>query len=412
MTSEREECFVYVQLPGELRTVTCGRFVLERGVGRFVYRRSYLADPAAVELDGFELPLQPGTFETARLRGLFGALRDASPDAWGRRVIERFHAAGPIGEVTYLLESPEDRAGALSFGRSVEPPATVQRFNQVLQLRQLLDAAEAIDRDAPLPPQLEQLLQPGTSLGGARPKNVVEHEGALWVAKFPSRGDRFTYAAVEAAMLLLARECGLNAAEGRVTAVGEQAVLLVRRFDRERQQGGYVRHRMVSALTVLRADEEVVDRARWSYLELADELARWSDRPAEDLRELFGRIAFNALISNTDDHPRNHALLAAGRGWRLSPAYDLVPGGQRSEERRDLALVVGSMGRWANRANLLSAAPRFRLAPEEAAAIIDRVRDVVRARWRELARRAGASAQDCEVIAGAFVYAGFDRSGD
>jgi len=411
-TSDEQGCYVYIQLPQSLEVVTCGRFEQQGEVGRFVYGRSYLANPRAVELEKFEMPLRPGTFETARLGGIFGALRDSSPDAWGRRVIERQLGRGGLSEVDFLLHSPEDRVGALSFGRSATPPAPVHRFNRVLHLKLLLEEAERIEKDLPLSEgQVSDLVNPGSSMGGARPKNVVEDEEGLWVAKFPSRGDRWNNAAVECAMLRLAAECGLRTAFGKVTHVGGHPVLLVRRFDRQRVEGGYLRHRMVSALTVLRSDEDPQERSKWSYILLADELKRWVANPTEDLRELFSRMVFNALISNIDDHPRNHALIAGGADWSLSPAYDLTPMPQASTER-DLAMEVGSaQHRRANRKNLLSECGRFRLSKEEATQLIDRMKAHVSARWREVVRECGGSEADVKAIERAFDYEGFEYTG-
>jgi serine/threonine-protein kinase HipA len=408
-TSDDQGCYVYIQLPDSLDVVTCGLFVQQQGVGRFVYGRSYLANPRAVELEKFDLSLRAGTFETARLRGIFGALRDASPDAWGRRVIERQLGRADLTEVDFLLHSPEDRAGALSFGRSSLPPAPVHRFNKVLHLSALLEEAERIELDLPLPaPQVSDLVNPGSSMGGARPKNVVEDEEDLWVAKFPARGDRWNNAAVECGMLRLAGECGLRTAFGKVTRVGDQPVLLVRRFDRKRVEGGYLRHRMVSALTVLRSDEDPQERSKWSYLLLADELKRWVGNPAEDLRELFSRMVFNALISNIDDHPRNHALIATSSEWCLSPAYDLTPMPQASTER-DLAMEVGTVRhRRANRKNLLSECGRFRLSKEDATRLIDTMKAIVSARWREAVKECGGTEADVKAIERAFDYEGFE----
>jgi serine/threonine-protein kinase HipA len=165
---------------------------------------------------------------------------------------------------------------------------------------------------------------------------------------------------------------------------------------------------MVSALIVLDLDEGVVDRSGWSYLGLADELQRWSTGPLADKRELFRRVVFNALISNTDDHPRNHALIAPGGGWRLSPAYDLTPSRARSLERRDLAMTVGRHGRVASRVNLLSEAPRFGYSRDEANAMIDRMRDVVLNEWASAILEEGGSEDDCDAVRGAFVYQGFE----
>lgn len=178
-------------------------------------------------------------------------------------------------------------------------------------------------------------------MGGARPKAVVEDDGRLWIAKFNRRDDPFNHARVEHAMLVLARECGLSVAESRITQIARRDVLLVKRFDREPHQDGYRRARMLSALTLLRTGDSHQDRERWSYVLLAEELRRLSHRPQADVQELFKRMTFNALVSNTDDHPRNHAVIAHDQNFRLSPAYDLVPFPLASVERRDLALTAG-----------------------------------------------------------------------
>lgn len=415
------ECFVYVQMPGTLEVVTCGRFSREttRGggvVGRFVYGRSYRGRPDALPLDPFHLPVTPTVHETAKLDGVFGALRDAAPDAWGRRVIERILGPRELDEVDFLLESPEDRAGALSFGRGPVPPAPTREFNRVVQLEELRRAAALLEEDRPgepVPEQILELLNPGTSLGGARPKNVVEDDEGLWVAKFPQRGDRWSNAPVEAAMLALARRCGIRVPETRVERVGDEAVLLVKRFDRERVETadegpGYLRHRMVSALTVLDAEESPTDRTNWSYVSLADELQRWSGRPRQDRAELFRRVVLNALISNLDDHPRNHALIAPGREWFLAPAYDLTPNPRQGIESRRLAMECGRFGRIARRDNLLSQAPRFGLRPDEAGALIDEIKEIVERHWRGEVLRQGGSEGDCRAIEPAFAYPGFE----
>ena len=414
MPISNDRAYVYLQLPGSLETVTAGFFEQQEragvALGVFVYSPAYLERSDAVPLDPFELPLREGRFETVKLSGIFGSLRDASPDAWGRRIIERYLNRTDLSEVEYLLHSPEDRVGALSFGRGKSPPPPAASFNKVLELAKLLEFAKAVERDdrVELPPQMKDLIQPGTSLGGARPKNVVETDDGLWVAKFPAREDRWNNARVEASMLALARECRIRVCDFRVVSVVEDDVLLVRRFDRAKIEGGYLRHRFVSGLTVLDAGETIGDRSRWSYLLLADELRRRSHRSAEDLRELFARMTFNALISNTDDHPRNHGLIAPGRDFELAPAYDLTPNPLTSVERRDLALIVGRYNRYANRENLLSDCARFRLSHEEANALIDRMKETVQRRWRPLMRAQGVTEKDCEQLARSFTYEGFE----
>jgi len=245
-------------------------------------------------------------------------------------------------------------------------------------------------------------------MGGARPKAVVQDDHVLWVAKFSRYDDRWNNPRVEHALLLLARECGLSAASSRIESIGGRDAILVRRFDRNwsRNGNGFNRYRMVSALTLMQTDDSQAGRVRWSYLLLADEIRRVSASPREDLRELFGRICFNAAISNLDDHPRNHALLASDREWRLSPAYDLTPSPVVAIERRDLAMACGPAGRLASKANLLGGAGRFMLDRDEAEAIFDRIAEQVRASWRATMRREGVSEQDCQAISSAFLYDG------
>lgn len=422
-----ERCYVHIQLPGTLEVVPCGvveRRTLPAGgvLGRFAYARSYLARRDALAIDPIHLPLRPGAQETAKLGGVFGAIRDAAPDAWGQYVIERKLGRFDLTVIDLLLHSPEDRIGALSFGRTPDPPAPVWTFNRVLALPDLLAAAARVEADraadAPVPApddvQVHQLLEHGTSaLGGARPKNVVVDEAGMWVAKFPSRADRWNVSVAEAAMLTLARRCGMRTPEVRVERVGSRDVLLVKRFDRERTEDSrgntaYFRHRMVSALTVLDAEDAVTDRRAWSYVMLAEELQRWSARPLDDKRELFARMVFNALVSNLDDHPRNHALVAAGRDFRLSPAYDITPDPVHAVDRRDLAMECGRFGRIARRDNLLSESPRFGLASSDAARIIDDMQAIVRASWESTVRRLGGTIADCDAIRRAFAYPGFE----
>lgn len=418
MTSEPSgECFVYITLPGATEPVTCGRFALNvdrHGVpeGRFVYGRSYLERPDAVPVDPVELKLGDRTHTTNALNGVFGALRDASPDHWGRRVIQRHLGQPQPGELAYLLHAPDDRAGALGFGLNQAPPAPKRSFNQTLDLARLQATADAIiaDDDRPADAVTEQvanLLLVGTSMGGARPKGVVEDASGLWIAKFNVAADAWNSARVEHAMLTLARRCGLTTADSRVVEIAGRDVLLVRRFDREKVAGGYLRARMVSALTMLRAEDTFQSRDRWSYVQLAEELRRACSEPQANAAELFRRMCFNALISNTDDHPRNHALIARGRAWQLSPAYDLTPAVPVSIERRDLAMACGDAGRFANAGNLLSQCARFLLPREQARRIVDEMESQVRAGWFATAREAGVSPADCDQIAGAFAYEGF-----
>lgn len=412
-----QECFVYITLPGETEFVTAGRFqrMEDRhgvAIGRFVYGKSYLALHNAVPIDPLELKLARKTYETRLLKGIFGALRDASPDYWGRRVIEKHAGKRQLDEIDYLLYSPDDRAGALSFGRGPEPPAPRRKFNRTMDLGKLQAFADAIIADEELPhepdaQQTQELMLEGTSMGGARPKVVVEDEDDLWVAKFNRPDDKWNHARVERAMLELARASGIRTAESKLTTIGDRDGLLVKRFDRQKTETGYQRARMLSALTLLRAEDTHQDRDKWSYVLLAEELRRISAQPKLDAPELFRRMCFNALISNSDDHPRNHAVIALDNDWKLSPAYDMIPSMPVSVEERFLALSCGDQGRLAHAANLLSQCARFLLKREEATTIIDEMEQTVRERWRAVARGEGVSEKDCETISTAFAYEGF-----
>ena len=412
MTSE---CFVYIQMPGSLEVVTAGRFrheVLPDGsaVGLYIYGSRYLARPDAVPLDPFNLPLEPTEFQTTQLNGMFGALRDVAPDFWGRRVIDRRYSERDLTEFDYLLHGGPGRIGALIFGPDVTPPVPDARgalpgFHDLADLRK---AAELIEQDEPVTEDLQEMLDPGSSVGGARPKTVIRQDGVTWLAKFPQLGDPWCNAAVEGGMLRLAARCGIRVPEIRVEPVGQEKILLVKRFDREPFHGGELRHRMVSALTVLALDDSVTERSGWSYLAFADEIQRWSEDPASDKRELFRRMVFNALISNADEHPRNHAMLAPGEGWRLSPAYDLTPSRARSLEHRDLAMVAGTLGRVASRENLLSEALRFGFDVDEANDVIDGMKAAIEEHWCADILASEGKEEDCEAARSAFLYPGFE----
>src|SRR6266702_936 len=412
MTSE-SQAYIYVQLPSTLNTVPAALLKVEKlrdgtFVGRFRYGDRYLERKDAVEFDPFQLPLGDIVREFTKLKGIPGAVRDAAPDAWGRRVIEHKlqRSPGDLEEIDYLLNGPQDGAGYLSFGTSVEPPASKRRYNRTHQLAELVAAAEAIEEGKRVPEHILEQREPGTSMGGARPKATIEDGNRLWLGKFPEKGDRCKLQQVEYATLELARRCGIAVCNARLESVADHEVLMVERFDREYAEGGYLRFGFVSGLTMLDCDDDHLDRERWSYLLLADQLRRWSEKPDEDRIELFRRIAFNAAVTNNDDHPRNHAVLRAARGWRLTPAYDLVPAPLVSLERRDLAMAIGTYGRTASVYNLLSQCGRFGLTTDAARGEIDKIVATVRT-WRECFRACEVSAKDIEYIATALLPDGF-----
>jgi serine/threonine-protein kinase HipA len=417
MATDEQSCYVYIQLPGTLETVPCASLKV-RSVGAgahegtFTYGRRYLERSDVVPLDPFHLPLTTRPQRFTKLKGLPGAVRDASPDAWGRRVIQAKlqQPEAAIPEMAYLLNGPDDGAGNLSFGHTVQPPAPRRPFNRTHQLQALIDAAQALEADGRLPHEVLEALEPGTSMGGARPKVTIEDNDKVWLAKLPEKGDRHNAQRIEYATLELARAAGLRVCGTRIERVGSSEVLMLERFDREwnPQAQAHARFGLVSGLTVLDAEDGYLGRERWSYPLLADELRRWSVKSAEDRRELFRRMVFNAMVTNNDDHPRNHAMLQMQGGWRLSPAYDIVPVPMVSQERRDLALEAGRFGRVASRYNLLSQCEAFGLGIDDAKAVVEAMLGVVSG-WREFFTARGVETRSIEMLEQAMLPASFHR---
>lgn len=418
MADDEPVCYVYIQLPGTLETVPCASLKL-RSVGAgafegsFTYGKRYLERPKVVALDPFHLPLSTRPQKFTKLKGIPGVVRDASPDAWGRRVIQAKlqRPEADIREVEYLLNGPDDGAGNLSFGRSATPPAPRRPFNRTHQLPALIDAAQKLEEDGRLPHEALEELEPGTSMGGARPKVTVEDAHKIWLTKLPEKADRHNLQRIECASLELARAAGLRVCETRLERVGGRDALMLGRFDREWNPEGnaYRRHGLVSGLTVMDAEDGHLGRERWSYPLLADELRRWSVKSNDDRRELFLRMVFNAMVTNNDDHPRNHALLHTKGGWRLSPAYDILPVPLVSVERRDLALEVGRFGRAAGLYNILSRCDAFGVSNDEAQALIDGMLAVVRG-WREFFIQRGVERRSIDMLEQAMLPPSFFRA--
>lgn len=415
MATRDQFCHVYIQLPGAFEWVPCASLrVRERASGlfegTFTYDKGYLARANVVALDPFHLPLSDRPHKVSKLKGIPGAVRDAGPDYWGRHVmrarLERPEA--DLLEVDYLLNGPDDGAGNLRFGLTVEPPNLSRPFNRTYHLQTLIDVAQKLEEEGCLPYGALEGLEPGTRMGGARPKVAIEDGHHIWLAKLPEKNDRHNMQRIEYATLELARVAGLRVCGARLEKVADRDVLMLERFDREwdPRTKSYARYGLVSALTVLDADDGYLGRERWSYLLLADELRRWSTQPDEDRKELFLRMAFNAMVTNNDDHPRNHALLRTPGGWRLSPAYDIVPVPLAPREQRDLALNAGRYGHAASLYNLLSECAVFGLSREQAKARIEDMLQVVR-RWRELFALFAVEARSLDMLEAAILPASF-----
>jgi serine/threonine-protein kinase HipA len=372
MTSER--VYVWTWLEGRDEPVVAGALDPIGSQLRFVYGRSYLERADAVPLYLPELPLVRGAQQPAAGLDLPGCLDDGAPDAWGRRVILRRLHGGDTREldtatlptVTYLLESDSDRIGANDFQRS--PDTYVPRETSAT-LEELLTAADRLQAGLPFSPELDLVLNAGTSVGGARPKAVLTGaDGRSLIAKFSAPTDTYPVVKGEALAMALARRVGLDVAPSERRTVLDRDVLLVERFDRV--PGSTRRRGVVSALTLLGLGELYARYA--SYADLADLVRTRFTAPRATLTELFSRLVFNVLCGNRDDHARNHAAFWNGRELALTPAYDLDPQPRDTGEATQAMAITRDGDRRSRLATCLEAAGRFLLSPGDARAIIDR----------------------------------------
>ncbi|MGH2899617.1 MAG: type II toxin-antitoxin system HipA family toxin, partial [Solirubrobacteraceae bacterium] len=360
-----------------------GRVELDGGVARFNYGRSYLGREEAIALYLPELPLRPGVIEPLHGLTMAGCVKDAGPDAWGQRVVMQ-HLLGVgakdgdpavFGPLTYLLRSGSDRIGALDFQE--RPDVYVSRDETSAPLEDLMEAADRVSQNLPLPPALDVALLHGSSVGGARPKSLLTGERGGVIAKFSSSTDTYPVVKGEFLAMDLARRAGLDVAGVDLVQVMGREVLLVERFDRIR--GTKQRRALVSALTILELDEMMARYA--SYADLAQIVrARFTDARAT-LRELFARITFNILTGNSDDHARNHAAFWDGEWLTLTPAYDICPqprsGGETSQ-----AMIIGADGfRMSQLSGCVERASTFMLTQDEARDLIENQVGVIKREW-------------------------------
>lgn len=398
-----EEIFVWIWLPSHTEPVVAGRITREGPRYVFNYGRSYLGLPEAIAVFDPELPLRRGGIEPFEGLTMAGCLRDGAPDAWGRRVIinRLFGRKGEaieveaLDELTYLLESGSDRIGALDFQRSAT--RFEERLGGETSLEELLSVAALVEKGVPITPELEQAVFHGTSLGGARPKAAIETADKKFIAKFSSSNDVTNVVKAEFVAMRLAARLGLDVAHVELMRAAGKDVLLIERFDRIRIKAGWTRKAMVSALTLFGLDEMM---GRYgSYEELAAIVRARFVEPKRTLEELFGRLVFNVLCGNTDDHARNHAAFWDGESLRLTPAYDICPQNRSGREANQALLIVGDK-RASTLGTCLEAAPHFLLNRKTAVAIMERQAEGIRRLWPELADAAKLTKVDRKVLWG------------
>ncbi len=376
----------------------------------FEYDKNWLNHPERFALEP-ALKLTEGSFHTGQGLCLFGGFGDSAPDRWGRLLIRRFEAAkakeqnrlpATLFEIDYLLGvNDEVRQGALRFSAQPDEniflsPKKKNSIPPLVDLPKLLSATERFIADHESTEDLRLLLAPGSSLGGARPKACIrDFDGNLAIAKFQRYDDEFNIVIWEAVTLTLAENAGIRVPKNRLESILGKSVLIIKRFDRD---GGH-RIPFLSAMSMLGAH----DNEQHSYLEMAYALAQNGASPEEDMKELWRRIVFSIMVSNTDDHLRNHGFVYERyKGWRLSPAYDINPTPLEIAPH----ILTTSIDFNDNTASLETAmrvAKEFRLKKDEASNIIKEVASSVK-QWRQVATKFGLSKQECDRMSSAFAY--------
>lgn len=395
--------FVWIWLPGTTEPVVAGRLDAGETDVTFTYGQSYLRRKNAVPIYEPELPLEAGRLPL--LRGLMipGCIRDAAPDAWGRRVIlnRTFGVKGEdidqlhLSELTFLLESGSDRVGNLDFQLSAEKYEPRASANPTLE--ELVESAQRVEDGIPLTRELDHALHHGSSIGGARPKALIQDGDRKFVAKFSASADTYSVVKAEFIAMRLAADAGIDTAPVRLVRAAGKDVLLVERFDRVNSSAGWQRKAMVSALTMLELDEMMARYA--SYEDMAEKVRHRFHQPARTLRELFARMSFNILCGNTDDHARNHAAFWDGEALALTPAYDICPQARAGQEASQAMLINGS-DRWSRIRSCLDASRHFHLAEDEAAALVEAQITVIGERWATICDEAALTAVDRRIFWG------------
>ncbi|MDC8445799.1 MAG: type II toxin-antitoxin system HipA family toxin [Nitrosomonas sp.] len=407
ISNHDKEAYVWIWLPDETEPVVAGRLEADNGNILFNYGKSYLerarGKKPAIAIYEPELPLKAGVLPLHEGLTMPGCIRDAAPDAWGRRVIinkklGRKGAStdtGELGELTYLLESGSDRIGALDFQRS--PTEYIPRSTNNVSMEELIESVERVEKGVPLTPELDQALFHGSSIGGTRPKALIQDQGKKYVAKFSSSTDLYSVVKAEFIAMRLASLSGLNVAPVKLIKAANKDVLLIERFDRKPKDQGWARKAMVSALTLFGLDDMMARYA--SYETFAEIIRHRFTDPKATLEEVFSRLVFNILCGNTDDHARNHAAFWNGKELTLTPAYDICPQGRTGNEASQAMLISGN-NNLSQLKSCLETAHNFLLSEVQARAIFEKIISAIKRHWDGVCEEAELSAVDKKLLWG------------
>ncbi len=377
----------------EDKPIPCGVTQIDEHsrVGRFRYGQSYLKRPDAFPLDPIHLPLNDGQFRTDFNKGLFGALSDAGADSWGEKVILSLHSTKPNNRLEFLLAGSGMGVGSLVFSLSSSSSKPKYSKNTLGDIPMLLKAKDAILADKEIPDEAKKAFEFGSSMGGARPKTIIQDSGLSYLAKFNRPDDLYNVVKVENATMLMLDELPCNVAKTNVLNAQSGDVLLVERFD---MNNGKPCCHFLSANSIFSRNKvsNASMSAEYSYGYLAEFIMNYVVEPA-DAYDLFYRMVFNVLFGNTDDHSRNHAMLYdfTTKHWRLSPAYDVLP----INHSKQHGIGIGEHGREGSLKNLLSQSKRFGLKPFKAKKIIDEVKQLT-IEWETYFKRHNVGEGDIE----------------
>lgn len=410
--AKQNDTYVFIHLNGEW--IPCGFLTIQEDnrdiLSTFQYGRKYLQRKDAISIDPVQLPLSESLFRSTPESPLFGGIRDTAPDGWGRHLLNKAADPQSPGEFESLTALPvEDRVGALGFGNSLEKgPAPIDPgwanyppHGTELDLSSMINAVDQITDEKNISPEYRRFLIRGSSLGGAQPKAPTMHEGRMWLAKFSRQYDAWSTCRIENANLHLAQMCGIVVPESKTISVAGRDIFLISRFDRTPNGN---RLPFISAATLLGTDQ-LTDG---TYQDIAVQMRKHcaSSSINEDLKQLFMRMVFNILCNNSDDHLRNHGFIhIEGQGWKLSPAYDIVPQPDMGpEEPRQLSLGVGMNGsREATLQNALSSCGVFGIPKEEGEKIIDQMKNKFLPQWERVYLNYHVPRKNLSGLAEAFV---------
>jgi len=381
---------IYVSIMLHKHTYPVGKLWFYNRKGResalFEYNKDWLTNSHRFALEP-ALLLTKGQFY--RDKTLFGAISDSAPDRWGRVLMRRANDIGrTLSEIDYLLGvSDEVRQGALRFSENVDgtylSDSGAKSIPPIIRLPDLLVAAESFMDDTESAEQLKLLLAPGASLGGARPKaSIIDKDGNYCIAKFPRKDDDVDIVRWEAVALTLAKSAGIIVPEWKLVNVIDKPILIVQRFDRK----GTDRIPYLSAMSMLSASND--DGLVHSYVEIANTIIQNGAEPNKDLEELWRRMVFGIIISNTDDHLRNHGFLYSDKGWRISPAFDMNP----NIERTDFATSIDGSGARNTIERAIKVCEDFRIDNSRGLCIVNEMKEAV-SNWRKVAKKLGISAK-------------------